>query len=229
MADFWGDIGSALEGILGAIPGVGPVVQAFVPPPPAPATANVNTALTANPALANLGNTGPGVVAAPGTQVANNGPSAPLTIPQDIGTLVKALISGSGATNVTNLLQAVQRYQLQRNLQDPNWVANQVNKLNTGLSKPLRTRLMNETEANMAGQGLGQAPGLVRQATQEALAPYQYKAQQNAIQEFLTSIGLAADEYPLGGPDGEFSNFLNKIELGQSQGSDATPTDSFGP
>lgn len=134
---------------------------------------------------------------------------APGIIQQAIASLAK------NPAEAANIWQAYQRYQQQQNLADPNWVAEQAAKLNTGLTKPLKQRITNQTDAAMAERGLGGAPGLYKEAQAEALAPYQYEAQQNALREFLASQQESMGAYPMGGPMGDFSQFLSQYKLQQ--------------
>lgn len=172
------------------------------PGPPSPVAANWYT----DPA--NTGTGTPGGV--PGTQ---------FTDPAADGTpwwqkAIQAITGkpagqgGLGASILTagNLAEAIQRWQMQRRLQDPSQVLAQSQKLAGGLSKGLKRSVGAATGQEMAAAGLAGAPGLYSQAVATALAPYRYQQQQDALKEYLASMQEAMAEYPgsggLFGPGG---------------------------
>ena len=61
--------------------------------------------------------------------------------------------------------------------------------LDTGLTKGVE----NVVNANLASQGLSQAPGIQSQVLAQALAPYYQQNQNTALQEALAAIGLPAE------------------------------------
>lgn len=75
----------------------------------------------------------------------------------------------------------------------PEAVANLVAQDTKPLSSGLTSAVSNVVNANLAEQGLSQAPGIQTQVLSQALAPYQQQEQQFAIQEAFKSLGLPAE------------------------------------
>lgn len=67
----------------------------------------------------------------------------------------------------------------------------------TQATQPLNANLVQaitgNVNANLAEQGLSQAPGLIATATSQALAPFQQQDQQTALQLVLSKLGLPAE------------------------------------
>ena len=103
-----------------------------------------------------------------------------------------------------------QRYNMQQNLQDPNYVAKQIQKLQQPLSRNLVSGITKQVEGQAMERGLGGAPGLFQQALGEALAPYQFAEQNQAAQEYFDALGYANQEYPMGGGYGDFAKELEQ-------------------
>jgi len=170
-----------------ALPSLSSISNAGNMPPSSPA---VSTALATNPATSGISpsmisSIGPAGGAPPSTGVAD--PSA-------------SPLAALGA--IAQALEMYKRFELQSNLQNPSWVAGQVGRLQQPLSGALRNAVTAQTQAGAQESGLGQAPGLFRQSLAQALAPYMYEEQQNAINEYLASIGESMEAYPLGSPYG---------------------------
>ncbi len=168
---------------------------------PSPATLFSGTPASAPPAI-------PAPVAAPTVDpitALNQGPSTPVNAP---AVPVVAPPAASAPTNWGGILKAIatsveayQRYQQQQDLQDPNWVANQIRKLQQPLSANLKNAVGNQVQAQAQEAGLSGAPGLFQTALAQALAPYQFQEQQNAEQAFFNAEGASDRAYPLGGLD----------------------------
>lgn len=122
---------------------------------------------------------------------------------------------GTLASTIGNAVEMIQRYQLQQNLQNPNWVAAQIAKLRVPLSKSLKNEVGRGVQAQMQEAGLGQAPGLFRQALAEALAPYQQEQTQNAQSEYEQAIQASLGAYPVGGGLDDFGKLLAQMYGGQ--------------
>jgi hypothetical protein len=75
----------------------------------------------------------------------------------------------------------------------PEAVSNLVAQDTKPLSSGLTSSVSNVVNANLAEQGLSQAPGIQTQVLSQALAPYQQQEQQFAIQEAFKSLGLPAE------------------------------------
>lgn len=205
--DVWNTLSTDASSLYKALPGVGssPTTPLATPTPPA---SNV----TATPL-----------------------PAGNATLPQDTSGLTATAPNPSGAAPAAakpsgigeagNLLKTIasavemyQRYGLQQNLQNPKWVASQIQALQQPLSANLKNRVGTGVQAQMQEAGLGQAPGLFRQALAEALAPYQLSAQQAAEQEFNSSISGAEGAYPVGGGLDDFGKILSDMYGGQQGG-----------
>jgi hypothetical protein len=110
-------------------------------------------------------------------------------------------IAGLGATGtglVGNLLADRQRAAAasaaQRNMNlTPQQLAAQVASATQPLNAGLVQAVTGATNANLAEQGLSQAPGLIATATSQALAPYEQANQQTAMQLVLQRLGLPAE------------------------------------
>jgi hypothetical protein len=67
----------------------------------------------------------------------------------------------------------------------------------SGAEQPLNRSLVQDVtgnvNANLAEQGLSEAPGLIATATSQALAPFQQANQQTALQLVLRKLGLPAE------------------------------------
>ena len=208
VADMPQSIGSALGGLqsgigtaynyatseasklYNALPSMESISNAGNMPPSAPA---VSTALASNPATAGIS---PSQV----TSVGPAGGAAPATGVTDPAASPLAMLGA-----IAQALEMYKRFELQSNLQNPSWVAGQVGRLYTPLSGALRNEVTAQTQAGAQESGLGGAPGLFRQSLAQALAPYQFEQQQNAINEYLSSIAEAEQAYPLGGGYGDLT------------------------
>lgn len=110
-------------------------------------------------------------------------------------------IAGLGATGtglVGNLLADQQRAaaakQAQANMNlSPQALAAQVSSATQPLDRSLVQAVTGNVNANLAEQGLSQAPGLIATATSQALAPFQQQNQQTAMQLVLQRLGLPAE------------------------------------
>jgi len=125
---------------------------------------------------------------------------------------------GTGAfmTDIGNLGQAIQRFMIQRQLQNPQDLLKNSQVLSRGLSKGLKRDVGAATGQEMAAAGLAGAPNLYAQAVTSALAPYRYQEQQNALQQYLAAMGLADRMYPgeggMYGPYGGYGQYPGEAE-----------------
>lgn len=110
-----------------------------------------------------------------------------------------------------NLAEAIQRWAMQRELQNPKDVLKQSQVLSGGLSKALKRNIGAATGQEMAEAGLAGAPGLYSQAVASALAPYRYQQQQDALKEYLAAMSESMGAYPgtggLYGPQGGYGSY----------------------
>ena len=110
-------------------------------------------------------------------------------------------IAGLGATGaglVGNLLADQQRAaaakQAQRNMNlSPQQLAAQVASATQPLNAGLVQAVTGTTNAQLAEQGLSEAPGLIATAESQALAPFRQANQQTAMQLVLQRLGLPAE------------------------------------
>jgi hypothetical protein len=75
----------------------------------------------------------------------------------------------------------------------PEVVANLEKQYEKPLSSGLTSSISNVVNANLAEQGLSQAPGIQSQVLSQALAPYQQQEQQFALQEAFKALGLPSE------------------------------------
>lgn len=110
-------------------------------------------------------------------------------------------IAGLGATGaglIGNLLndrqraEAAARAKANMNL-TPQQLGAQVSGATQPLDRALVQAVTGQVNANLAEQGLSQAPGLIATATSQALAPYEQQNQQAALQLVLRRLGLPAE------------------------------------
>jgi hypothetical protein len=117
---------------------------------------------------------------------------------------------GTGAFigDVGNIGEALQRFMMQRTLQNPQELLKQSQQLSGGLSKALKRNVGAATGQEMANAGLAGAPGLYSQAVASALAPYRYQQQQDALKEYLAAIEESMGAYPgTGGQYGPYGGY----------------------
>lgn len=75
----------------------------------------------------------------------------------------------------------------------PQQIAAMVSGAEQPLNKGLVQAVTGNVDANLAEQGLSEAPGLIAQATSQGLAPFQQQNQQTALQLVLQKLGLPAE------------------------------------
>ena len=110
-------------------------------------------------------------------------------------------IAGLGATCaglVGNLLADKQRSaaakQAQANMNlTPQQLASMVSSATQPLNRGLVQAITNTTNANLAEQGLSQAPGLIATTEAQALAPFEQQNQDTALKLVLQKLGLPAE------------------------------------
>ncbi len=110
-------------------------------------------------------------------------------------------IAGLGATGaglIGNLAADRQRAAAAKAAQaNMNLTPGQLGAMVTGAEQPLNAALVqavtNTTNANLAEQGLSEAPGLIATAESQALAPFQQANQQTALNLVLQKLGLPAE------------------------------------
>jgi hypothetical protein len=78
----------------------------------------------------------------------------------------------------------------QKNLQDPTKIASEVAAATQPLNRGLVQSVENTVNANLASQGLSEAPGIQAATEAQALAPFQQQNQQTALQIVMQRLGL---------------------------------------
>lgn len=232
-----GSIGTGASNVWNSLPSFASSPAASAPPttgltdtsiaggttPAAPLALPAAPSLTPTPATApagdpsNLpigGSTNPALAGTPppeSSTTPSSGTAAPAApAPTNWGGDLKT--GGTLLGAVATALQAYQRYNLSQNLQDPSYVANQIKKLTIPLSANLKNSVGSGVQAQMQEAGLGEAPGLFRQALAQALAPYQLQQQQSAEQEYLQSINASnSEENSMGSDLSSFSKSLQDL------------------
>jgi len=110
-------------------------------------------------------------------------------------------IAGLGATGaglVGNLAAEHQRAKAASLAEkNANLTPQQLGTMVSGATQPLDRALVQavtgNVNANLAEQGLSQAPGLIATATSQALAPFEQQKEQTALQLVLRKLGLPAE------------------------------------
>lgn len=167
------------------------------------------TGSTATPPPSTLGPGSTSLVTAPVDPTTGlPTPSAGAVAPNAPSAAAPASPTPSLLGAVAQALEMYQRYKMQRSLQNPNYVAGQIAKLEQPLSKNLVSGITKQVEGQAMERGLGGAPGLFHQALAEALAPYTFAEQNQAAQEYFDALGYADQEYPQGGGYGNFAQEL---------------------
>jgi hypothetical protein len=113
-----------------------------------------------------------------------------------IGTLAE--LGGAGAGLYGNISADQQRAAAAKQAQaNANLTPQQLSAMVSGAQQPLNAGLVQaitgNVNANLAEQGLSQAPGLIATAESQALAPFQQNNQQAALQLVLAKLGLPAE------------------------------------
>jgi len=116
---------------------------------------------------------------------------------------------GAAITGLGNLVEGINRWQMQQRLADPRQVLKQSQILSGGLSKALKRDVAAATGQEMAQAGLAGAPGLYSQAVASALAPIRARQQEMALQEYLSAMNEA------GGMYGGYGQYPGQSEAGQ--------------
>lgn len=216
-------------GAPGAFPAPGAVMPVTDPggnamPSAAPASI---PAQVGNLAATNLFPGATAMANAPGSTIPipATAPSAPITTPSGFGASAADAVSsifspqgwhGINAMDLAKAWDTYQKYQMQSQMRDPNWLASQASNLFHPLSKALKAKTAREVMATAAEGGYAQAPGMVRTATAEALAPYEEAQRTAALQQYLSALQLAQNENPMGDYTG-MSNFLEQAMLQEQQ------------
>jgi hypothetical protein len=136
---------------------------------------------------------------------------------------IAAMLTAGGG-----LAEAIQRWQIQRNLLNP---AAGAAALYKPMSKALTRRVTAPVTAAAQETGQINAPGLYAQAVANALAPYQQEMEMNALRAYIASQQAAAGVYPQGGifgsaglvPAGTFGGY------GEAQGGQGGSSSSTSP
>jgi hypothetical protein len=183
-------IGSAASGLYNMLPSL----SALSGGPSGPAAAGIPTVTGTAPSVMPPMST----VTGDATPLTPSGTPAAPSMPQP---------SLLGA--VAQAMEMYQRYNMQQNLQNPNYVAGQIAKLQKPLSNQLVSGITKQVEGQAMERGLGGAPGLFQSALAEALAPYTFAEQGQATQEYFNALNTSNAEYPAGGGYGDFSRELN--------------------
>lgn len=165
---------------------------------------------------APFGNITPPAVDASGNPIAPTpGGASPSWISQIISAVTGKDPSKGGTAafigDAGNIGEAIQRFMVQRSLQNPADVLKNSQVLSGGLSKALKRGI--EAPVTAAAQETGQinAPGLYSQSVATALAPYRYQQQQDALKEYLAAMQESMGAYPgtggLYGPYGGYGSY----------------------
>ena len=210
-----GVVGSTLSGLEGAAKGLYSYLPSLSSLTGGPSTAAAGNlpATTIVPDDAGFIDPTTGIASpAPGTIANTIGPGTPPPVGAG-GTAAPAAPGPNLLGAVAQALEMYQRYKMQQNLQNPNYVAGQIAKLQQPLSKNLVSGITKQVEAQAQERGLGGAPGLFQQALGEALAPYTFAEQNQAAQEYFDALGFANQEYP---QVGGYGNFAQELAQGAS-------------
>lgn len=140
-------------------------------------------------------------------------------------------LAGLGATGAGlagNLSADAQRSaaakQAQANMNlSPQQLASQVSAAQQPLNAGLVQAITGNTNANLAEQGLSEAPGLIATANAQALAPFEQQNQNTALQLVLQKLGLPAEFLKTIPPNSNLSPLLAML----MKGSGATPNLPF--
>lgn len=215
MADGgWGDAISGVLSTLGSLgnstlQGIGnmvlppQVMQSFSPPsiPVTPDLASIGAAGTGfSPATFQGATAGP-VGGAPPPPTTSTGTAMPGTGGGGSG---MGLWTPQGGFNWALLKQAfdawqtAQRLGIAQTMMDPHKIMAEAMKYNV-LPAGLKTSIGLQTDAAAQQRGLGGAPGLWREMYSQALAPYEYQREQQAIQDEMAALEQAS--YAYGGTD----------------------------
>jgi hypothetical protein len=115
---------------------------------------------------------------------------------------LQGITKGVGAlTSVMGMVNQFSQAQKEKAVMDrsiyyskhPEAVSNMVAAATKPLSSGLTSSVSNVVNANLAEQGLSQAPNIQAQVLSQALAPYQQNEQQMALEQVLKTIGLPAE------------------------------------
>jgi hypothetical protein len=103
----------------------------------------------------------------------------------------------------------------------PQQLAAQVSAAQQPLNAGLVQAITGNVNANLAEQGLSEAPGLIATAQSQALAPFEQQNQQAALQLVLQKLGLPAEFLKTIPPNAQLGPLLAMLMKGQGGG--ATP------
>lgn len=101
----------------------------------------------------------------------------------------------------------------------------------SGATQPLNQGLVqavtNTTNANLAEQGLSEAPGLIATATSQALAPFEQQNQNTALQLVMQKLGLPAEFARTIPPNANMAPLLALLMKGFGSGSSPSTLPPF--
>jgi hypothetical protein len=143
-----------------------------------------------------------------------------------IGTLAELGATGAGLAG--NLSADKQRQDAASAAKaNMNLTPQQLAQMVSGAQQPLNAALVQavtgNVNANLAEQGLSQAPGLIATAESQALAPFQQMNQQTAMQLVLQKLGLPAEFARTIPPNSNLAPLLAML----FKGGNPTPTPSW--
>lgn len=105
----------------------------------------------------------------------------------------------TGAGELGNILEGQKQssYQnfLLKIMQNPQLLAQMINKATAPLSQALVQNVTNGVQGNLATRGLATSPGIFASTESQALAPYVLQNQQQAEQAVLSSLGAPAGTF----------------------------------
>lgn len=90
----------------------------------------------------------------------------------------------------------------------PSQLSSMVSQATQPLNSSLVQAITGQTNANLAEQGLSEAPGLIATATSQALAPFEQQNQNTALQLVMQKLGLPANYASLIPPNSNMSQLL---------------------
>lgn len=160
-------------------------------------------------------------------------PDAVASIGSLFSTAAPAIEGGAaGAGMIGNLINSIQRGQQVSSLQSaekkfanltPQQLSGMVTKAEAPLSQDLLQNVGNLVQADVAGRGLAESPGVFAATETQALAPYQQQQQQLALQLVMKQLGLPIEyaQAILGATGGQ-SNIAPLLALLQKGGGGPT-------
>lgn len=110
--------------------------------------------------------------------------------PKNWGTII-----GGGA----DIGEMINRWMVQRQLQNPSALMGGASKLFQGMSKAAKRAIIGPVRAEAQETGQINAPLLYAQSVATALGPYQYQMQMQALADYINALEASGSAYPSGG------------------------------